>query len=95
MSIGIGAYYCLFLSLPTSHFHRSSGGSTAKNPPAMQEPQEMRVHIPGSGRSPGGGNGNPLHILAWEIPWTEKPGRLQPVGVTELDGHDRARMHAP
>ena len=24
--------------------------------------------IPGSGRSSGGGNGNPLSILAWEIP---------------------------
>ena len=22
-------------------------------------------------------------ILAWEIPWTEEPGRLQSVGVTE------------
>ena len=29
--------------------------------------------IPGSGRSPGEGNGNPLHILAWRIPWTEEP----------------------
>ena len=26
------------------------------------------------------GNGNPLqYILAWEIPWTEEPGRLQSV----------------
>ena len=35
--------------------------------------------IPGSGRSPGEGNGNPLthsSILAWRIPQTEKPGRL-------------------
>ena len=32
--------------------------------------------IPGWGRSPGEGNGNPP-ILAWKIPWTEKPGRLQ------------------
>ena len=32
--------------------------------------------IPGSGLSPGEGNGNPLNILAWEIPWTEEPGRL-------------------
>ena len=22
-------------------------------------------------------------ILAWEIPWTEEPGRLQPMGVTK------------
>ena len=27
--------------------------------------------IPGSGRSPGEGNGNPLQHSAWEIPWTE------------------------
>ena len=24
-------------------------------------------------------------ILAWEIPWTEKPGRLQSLGSQELD----------
>ena len=24
-------------------------------------------------------------ILAWDIPWTEEPVRLQPKGVTELD----------
>ena len=33
--------------------------------------------IPGLGRSPGGENGNPTTILAWKIPWTEEPGRLQ------------------
>ena len=32
--------------------------------------------IPGSGRSPGGGNGNHSSILAWKIPWTEELGRL-------------------
>ena len=32
------------------------------------------------GRSPGVGNGNPLSILAWKIPWTEKPGGLQSKG---------------
>ena len=30
--------------------------------------------IPGVRRSPGGGNGNPLQILAQRIPWTEEPG---------------------
>ena len=28
--------------------------------------------IPGSGRSPGEGSGNPLQILAWRIPWTKE-----------------------
>ena len=32
--------------------------------------------IPGSGRSPGEGNGNPLQH---SIPWTEVPGRLQSI----------------
>ena len=32
--------------------------------------------IPGSERSPGGGNGKPLQYLAWEVPWTEEPGGL-------------------
>ena len=36
--------------------------------------------IPELERSPGGGNGNPSSILAWEIQWREEPGRLQPVG---------------
>ena len=36
--------------------------------------------ILGSGRSPGGGNGNHSSILAWKIPWTEEPGGLQSMG---------------
>ena len=36
--------------------------------------------VPGSGKSPGGGNGNLLRILAWKIPWTEEPGGLQSTG---------------
>ena len=32
--------------------------------------------VPGSESSSGEGNGYPLSILAWEIPWTEEPGRL-------------------
>ena len=37
--------------------------------------------IPGSGRSPGEGNGNPLQYSCWKIPWTEEPGRLQSMGL--------------
>ena len=33
--------------------------------------------VPGSGRSPGGGNGNHSSILTWRVPWTEEPGELQ------------------
>jgi len=35
--------------------------------------------IPGSGRCPGEGNGNPLQYSAWRIPWTEEPGWLQAI----------------
>ena len=36
--------------------------------------------IPGSGGSPGEGNGTHSSILAWEISWTEEPGRLWSTG---------------
>ena len=42
--------------------------------------------IPGSGRTPGGGNGNPSGSLVWRIPWTEEPGRLSPWGNKEEPG---------
>ena len=41
--------------------------------------------IPGLGRSPGEGNGNPLQYSAWEIPWTEEPSGLFVLGCKELD----------
>ena len=34
--------------------------------------------IPGSGSSPGEGNGNPLQYPAWEISWTEESGGHSP-----------------
>ena len=43
--------------------------------------------IPGLGRAPGEGNGNPLSILAWKIPWTEEPGGPQSMGLQTV-GHD-------
>ena len=36
--------------------------------------------IPGSGRSPGEGNGSHTGILAWRIPWTGEPGGLWSMG---------------
>ena len=36
------------------------GGSEVKNLPSIQETQEMKVQPLGLGRSPGGGNDNPL-----------------------------------
>ena len=52
-----------------------------KNPPAMQETQSESL-----------GREDPLEkemathssTLAWEIPWTEEPGRLQPMGLQRV-----------
>ena len=40
--------------------------------------------IPGSGRSPGEGNGNPLLYSCLGNPWTEGPGRLQSMGSQRI-----------
>ena len=43
--------------------------------------------IPGSGRSPRRENAILSSILAWRVPWTEEPGRLQSMGSQRV-GHD-------
>ena len=43
--------------------------------------------ISGSGRFPAEEMATHSSILAWEIPWTEEPGGLQPWGCKRL-GHD-------
>ena len=58
------------------------GGSMVKNPPAAQETWVWFL-----------GRENTLEkkmapyssVLAWEIPWTEEPGRLQSVGLQKSD----------
>ena len=51
-----------------------------KNPPANAGDVRDVGSIPGSGRSPGEGMVTHSSILAWRIPWTEEPGRLQFTG---------------
>ena len=41
--------------------------------------------VPRSGRSPGGGHGNPLQYSSWKLPWTEEPGQLRSQGWKESD----------
>ena len=52
--------------------------------------------IPGSGKSPEGGNGNPLQYLRLEnpIPWTEEPGRLQSIASYRVTRLKRLSTHA-
>ena len=56
------------------------------NPPANAGGKADVGLIPGLGISSGGGNTH-SSILAWEIPWTEEPGRLQFM-VLQRVGHD-------
>ena len=48
-----------------------------KNLPAMQEAQEMWVQSPGWEDPLEEEMATHSSILAWRIPWTEEPGRLQ------------------
>ena len=41
----------------------------------------------------GEGNGTTLHTLAWKIPWTEEPGRLQSMESLESDTTERLHFH--
>ena len=64
--------------LPTMASH---GGTVVKNLPAMQETwvqslgQEEPLEKETATRS---------SILAWKIPWTEEPGRLQSMGLQRV-----------
>ena len=49
-----------------------------KDLPANAEDIRDAGSILGSGRFPGERNGNPLRVLAWEIPWTEEPVGYSP-----------------
>ena len=48
------------------------GGSVEKNPPAMQETQEIRVQSLGREDPLEEGMATHSSILAWKIPWTEE-----------------------
>ena len=58
------------------------GGASGKTPACLYKRKRDMGSIPG--RSPGGGHGNPIHNLAWKIPWTEEPGRLQSIGLQRV-----------
>ena len=55
---------------------------TVKRLPTMQETWLQSL---GQEDSPGEENSNASSILSWETPWTEEPGRLQSMGLQELD----------
>ena len=60
------------------------GGSVVKNLPAKQE---TWVHSPGQEDPLEMGMATHSSILAWRIPWTEEPGRLQSMGSQRVGHH--------
>ena len=51
-----------------------------KNSPAMQEAQETQIQFLGQEDPLEEGTATHSSVLAWRIPWTEEPGRLQSEG---------------
>ena len=59
------------------------GGSGVRNPPASAGGVKDAGLIPGSGRCPGGGNGNPLQYPCLENPTDRGAWRATVRGVTQ------------
>ena len=74
----------LLVKMVKNHMAKNAKNHMAKNPPAMQE-----TRVPSLGQEDTLEKGIATHssILAWRIPWTEKPGGLQSVGSQRV-GHD-------
>ena len=79
---------CSLVGFPT--------GSVVKNPPAMQELQETWVQSLGWKDPLEEGMATHSSLLAWRIPWTEEPGRLQSMGSQRVryDWSNLACTHA-
>ena len=73
---------CIYIGLYQPGFSSVSGGEESACNAGEQG------SLPGLGRSPGGGHGNPTPVfLPGESTWTEEPGKLQPMG-SQRAGHD-------
>ena len=62
------------------------GGSSIKNLPAMQKPQEAQVRYLVLENPLEQGMATHSSILTWRIPWTEEPGGLQSM-MSQKVGH--------
>ena len=75
----------IFKVLSSLLLHRASlMAQTVKNLPAIRETQVQSL---GQEESLEKGMGTHSSVVAWRIPWTEKPGRLQSMGSQRV-GHD-------
>ena len=83
-------FLCSFFSWTKSLQGASLVAQTVKNLPVMQETQVQSLD-----QEDPLGKGMATHssILAWEIPWTEEPGRLQSMGSQRVR-HNRETEHS-
>ena len=97
VSLIISQFFCVRLSGFASYLDAASvqegshHGSVVKNPPAVQEAQEMWVHSLGWKGPLEEEMATHSITLAWRIPWTEEPGGLQSMGLQRV-GHDWSCM---
>ena len=69
------------------------GGSVVKNLPANAGDTRDTGSIPGSGRSPGEGNGNPLQCSCLENPVDRGPWWAIVHGIAESDMTEQLNHH--
>ena len=62
-------------------------GLVVKNLPTMQETQEMQFRSLDQNDPLEEGMATHSNILAWRMPWTVEPGRLQSMGLQRVE-HD-------
>ena len=68
-------------------------GTVVKNLPANAGDVKDMGSIPGSGRSPGGGNGNPLQYSCWLKPMNRGVGQSIVQGVAKESDMTEPYMH--
>ena len=69
------------------------GGRVEKNLPANARDIGNMDLIPGSGRSPGGRNGNPLQYSCLESPMDRGAWQVTVHGITESDTSEQLSTH--
>ena len=80
--------------IPSKHSGGFPGGSVVKNPPANAEDASDVGSIPGLGRSPGVGNGNPLQRSCLGNPMDIGAWLATVHGVAKSQTHLSTHAHA-